>query len=114
MVSMAKIKACSVMMSKWNPAHAMPSTICMTTPNQPPTVTSPPKLRDKVTAIKVARPSGAPIASPIDVAHAPELAPAAKSEPASPAATAAQIFDFRDFAASELRGSAAMGFNGPQ
>jgi hypothetical protein len=72
------------------------------------------KLRDKVTAIKVARPGGAPIASPMDVAHAPEPAPAAKSEPASPATTAAQIFDFRDFAASELRGSAAMGFNRQQ
>jgi hypothetical protein len=72
------------------------------------------KLRDKVTAIKVAKPGNAPIASPIDVARAPEPAPAAKSEPVSPAAAAAQIFDFRDFTASELRGSAAMGYNGQQ
>jgi Protein of unknown function (DUF2865) len=74
-------------------------------------------MRDKMTAIKVARPGSAPIASPMDVAHASQPAPAApavKSEPVSPTATAAQIFDFRDFAASELRGSAAMGFNEQQ
>jgi hypothetical protein len=64
------------------------------------------KMRDKVTAIKVARPASAPLASPIDVVRA---APAA--EPVSPAATAAQIFDFKDFDASELRGSSAMGYN---
>jgi uncharacterized protein DUF2865 len=72
------------------------------------------KLRDKVTAIKVAKPGNAPIASPVDAARTPEPAPAAKGEPISPAEAAAQIFDFRDFAASELRGSAAMGFNGQQ
>jgi hypothetical protein len=72
------------------------------------------KLRDKVTAIKVAKPGDAPIASPMDVARAPEPAPGARSESVSPAAAAAQIFDFRDFTASELRGSSAMGFNGQQ
>jgi len=67
------------------------------------------KMRDKVAAIKVASPGGAPIASPIDVAHA-----APPAEPVSPAVTAAQIFDFKDFTASELRGSTAMGYNGQQ
>lgn len=75
------------------------------------------KMRDKVTAIKVARPGGAPIASPMDIAHAPEPAPGAPAvmaTPVSPAVTAAQIFDFRDFDASTLRGSMAMGYNGQQ
>jgi hypothetical protein len=66
------------------------------------------KMRDKVTAIKVARPGSAPVASPLGVA------PLAKSEPVSPAARAAQVFDFKDFSASELRGSTAMGYNGQQ
>jgi hypothetical protein len=66
------------------------------------------KMRDKVTAIKVARPGSAPVASPLGVA------PLAKSEPVSPAARAAQVFDFKDFTASELRGSTAMGYNGQQ
>jgi hypothetical protein len=73
------------------------------------------KFRDKMTAMKVAKPGNAPIASPMDVAHASQpAASAVKSEPVSPAAATAQIFDFRDFAASELRGSAAMGFNEQQ
>jgi hypothetical protein len=66
------------------------------------------KMRDKVAAIKVTRPGGEPVASPIDVVHAPA------NEPISPAVAAAQIFDFKDFAASELRGSMAMGYNGQQ
>ncbi len=66
------------------------------------------KMRDKVTAIKVARPGGEPVASPLDAA------PVATSEPVSPAAKAAQIFDFKDFDAAELRGSTAMGYNGQQ
>jgi hypothetical protein len=77
------------------------------------------KMRDKVTAIKVARPDGAPIASPMDIAHAspqavPVVTPIVTGEPVSPAVTAAKIFDFKDFAASELRGSTAMGYNGQQ
>lgn len=75
------------------------------------------KMRDKMTAIKVARPGSAPTASPMDVAHASQPIPAVAavtSEPVSPAVTAAQIFDFKDFAASELRGSMAMGYNGQQ
>jgi Protein of unknown function (DUF2865) len=67
------------------------------------------KMRDKVAAIKVASPGGAPGANPMDVAHV-----TATSEPVSPAATVAHIFDFKDFAASELRGSMAMGYNGQQ
>ncbi len=58
------------------------------------------KMRDKVAAIKVA---------PMGVAHV-----TATSEPVSPAVTASHIFDFKDFAASELRGSMAMGYNGQQ
>jgi hypothetical protein len=69
------------------------------------------KMRDKVAAIKVARSSGAPMASPMDVAVAPAVP---TSEPVSPAVTAAKIFDFKDFTASELRGSTAMGYNGQQ
>jgi Protein of unknown function (DUF2865) len=65
------------------------------------------KMRDKVAAIKVARPGGAPGVGPTDVAPA-------TSERVSPAAAAAQIFDFKDFSASELRGSTAMGYNGQQ
>ena len=68
----------------------------------------PAKLRDRVKAIKVARPNGAPVASPQDVAPAPPPAP----KPASPAETAAKIFDFRDFDAAALRGTTAMGYNG--
>ena len=66
------------------------------------------KMRDKVTAIKVAKPGNAPVASPLDVT------PAATAAPVSPAVTAAHIFDFKDFTAAELRGSAAMGFNSQQ
>jgi hypothetical protein len=72
-------------------------------------------MRDKMTAMKVARPGNAPTASPMDVARASpraQAASAAKNEPVSPTAKAAQIFDFKDFAASELRGSMAMGYNG--
>lgn len=75
------------------------------------------KMRDKMTTMKVARPGSAPTASPMDVAHASQPTPGAAavtSEPVSPAVTAVQIFDFKDFAASELRGSTAMGFNGQQ
>jgi len=68
------------------------------------------KFRDKVTAIKVARPANAPVASPEDFAQ--DLRPT--DEAVSPAATAAQIFDFKDFDAAELRGSMAMGYNGRQ
>ena len=70
----------------------------------------PAQLRDKVTAIKVAKPGSAPVASPQGVAQAPSPAP----EPASPAETAAKIFDFKDFDAAELRGSTAMGYSGRQ
>jgi hypothetical protein len=66
------------------------------------------KMRDRVAAIKVA-PSGSLVASPLDIAH---TAPAA--EPVSPAIAAAKIFDFKDFTASELRDSTAMGYNGQQ
>jgi hypothetical protein len=75
------------------------------------------KMRDKMTAMKVARPGNAPIASPMDIARATQPVPAAAaatSEPVSPAVTAAKIFDFKDFVASDLRGSTAMGFNGQQ
>jgi hypothetical protein len=75
------------------------------------------KMRDKMTAMKVARPGNAPTASPMDIARASPPVPAAApatSEPASPMATAAKIFDFKDFAASELRGSTVMGYSGQQ
>jgi Protein of unknown function (DUF2865) len=73
-------------------------------------------MRDKMTAMKVAKPGNAPIASPMDIAHvsSAQILPAAASEPVSPAMTAAKIFEFKDFNPSELRGSTAMGYNGPQ
>jgi len=75
-------------------------------------------MRDKVKAIRVARPGAAPVAGQQDFAQrgrgkAPEPVPAAATaEPESPAATAAQIFDFKDFDAQAPRG--AMGYNGQQ
>jgi hypothetical protein len=77
------------------------------------------KMRDKVTAIKVARPGGAPIASPQDFAQArakgaEPVSAAPAAEPESPAAAAAQIFDFKDFDANPPRGARAMGYSGQQ
>jgi hypothetical protein len=74
------------------------------------------KMRDKMTAMKVARPGSTPTESPMDIAHASpaQIVPAAISESVSPAAAVAKIFDFKDFNASELRGSSAMGYNGQQ
>jgi len=68
-------------------------------------------MRDKVSAIKVAKPGNAPLAGSQDFPQTPQPAiAAAKQEAASPAAKAAQIFDFKDFNASDLRGTTAMGY----
>jgi Protein of unknown function (DUF2865) len=77
-------------------------------------------MRDKVTGIKVERPGAAPIASPLGFVQQrptklPEPVPAtAAAEGQSPAATAAQIFDFKDFDATPRPGMSAMGYNGQQ
>jgi Protein of unknown function (DUF2865) len=68
------------------------------------------QLRDKVNAIKVAKPGNVPVASPQNVA--PAASPAAT--PVIPAETVARIFDFKDFDNAELRGSTAMGYSGQQ
>lgn len=72
-------------------------------------------MRDKVTAIKVARPGGAPVAGQQDFAPQPrDKGPQPAAAPESPAATAAQIFDFKDFDANPPRDLRAMGYSGQQ
>jgi Protein of unknown function (DUF2865) len=66
----------------------------------------------KLSAIKVARPGNAPIASPQNVVHAPVAA--AKGDTVSPVARVNQIFDFKDFDDATPWSPSALGYNGQQ
>ena len=72
-------------------------------------------MRDKVSNIKVAKPANAPLAGSQELPRGSQPASASvPPESKSTAVKAAEIFDFKDFNASGLRGSVAMGYNGQQ